>query len=80
MMQVEGSRVLVTAIITRRDQRVIWVLNPQRKSYYALPLKGQSGKTKAIFPSALIEKVKVGPETIDGIKTLKYKVKFQRVF
>lgn len=76
IMQVEGSRVRATLIITRRDKGIIWVLNPQQKSYYAIPLKGEGGKTKGLLPSALIEKVEVGPETVDGIPTLKYKVKF----
>ncbi len=71
-----GSRVPAKVIIIRRDKRIAWVLDPSSRSYFRAPLPKIPGPTNRFLSGAVIEKTKVGIESVDGIRTTRYKVKF----
>lgn len=78
-LTLDGSRVPGQSMIIRRDKSVVWILNPEHKSYYQVPLSSESASSHDVTSRALIEKVEVGRETIDGVEATKYRVKFAEV-
>jgi hypothetical protein len=66
-------------MIIRRDKNVVWVLNPEHKSYYQVPLSTEGASYTGFMSRALTEKIEVGRETIGGIETTKYRVAFAEV-
>ena len=76
-LKLHGSRIPAKVIIIRRDKRVVWVLDPPSRSYYRAPLPKKSrGTLNRLLSGTGIEKTKVGIESLDGIRTTRYKVKF----
>ena len=73
-LELEGARVPEQVMIIRRDKGLAWMMNPSRKSYYHVPLGMASGRP--IVPDLLEEKVPAGRETIAGVPTTKYRVRF----
>ncbi len=75
-LKLHGSRIPAKVIIIRRDKRIVWVLDPSSRSYYRAPLPKSRGTSNRLLSGAVIEKTKVGIESLDGIPTTRYKVKF----
>ena len=60
-----------TVMILRRDQKKMWMLIPEEKMYMETPM----AKARMDDLSAYkITRTRVGPETVNGVKTTKYKV------
>lgn len=68
----EGSRVPARPMIIRRDRHVVWVLDPEHRSYYQLPLSASN----ELISGALTESIEVGRESIDGREATRYRVRF----
>lgn len=75
-LKLQGTSFPAKAMIIRRDKNVMWVLNTEHKAYSGVPLSSVQTIGSDFLSTALIEKTKLGPETVDGIKTTKYRVKF----
>ena len=62
-------------MIMRFDKKVIWQLMPDQKMYMEKKMEQDDPKNKMEDPTALdIEKTEVGPETINGLSCIKYKI------
>ena len=60
-----------TIMILRHDKKKMWMLMPEEKMYMETPM----AKARIDDLSAYqIKQMRVGPETVNGIKTTKYKV------
>lgn len=77
-LAIHSTQIPRRPIIIRRDKGVIWVLNPERKSYIRVPLSRGPGPAGSLRSRVLTEKTVVGRDTIDGMETTKYKVTFAR--
>lgn len=58
--------------ITRRDQNVIWSLMPEDKTY--MEIKPSEDNSSTDLSGYQIEQTRVGPETVNGVKTTKNKI------
>ena len=75
-LKLHGSRVPAKVIIIRRDRRIVWVLDPPSRSYFRAPLPKSRGTSNRLLSGTVVEKTKVGFESLNGIRTTRYKVKF----
>lgn len=60
-------------MIVRRDKKVIWQLMPEMKKYMENPI-GKAEKSADDLSEYKVEQTVIGPDTIEGMKTTKYKV------
>lgn len=61
--------------IIRPDKGALWMLMPSQRMYMAMSMDGQgSPKNNKSSQLDIMEKKKVGEETINGMKTTKYKI------
>lgn len=75
-LKLQGTSLPAKTMIIRRDKNVMWVLNPEHKAYSGVPLSNIRTSGSDFFSTELVEKTKLGSETIGGIETTKYRVKF----
>ncbi len=61
-----------TVMIIRHDKKVVWILQPEDKTY--METKISKGGRKDDLSSYKIEQTSIGPETINGVKTTKSKI------
>ena len=61
-----------TVMILRHDKKVIWMLQPEDKTY--MEQKMHKGGRKDDLSAYKIEQTVVGPETINGVSTTKSKI------
>ena len=62
-------------IITRLDKKMNWHLMPEQKMYMEIPIgQATSGGSADGGDINIKERTKIGSETIDGVKTTKYKI------
>ncbi len=60
-------------MIVRRDKKVIWQLMPEMKKYMENPI-GKAEKSADDLSEYKVEQTVIGPDTVEGLKTTKYKV------
>ena len=60
-------------MIVRRDKKVVWQLMPDMRKYMENPIEKADKKTEDLSDYR-VEQTVVGPDTIEGLKTTKYKV------
>lgn len=60
--------------ISRMDKEVIWVLMPEQKMYMEQPIDLRQAASTQEKIKGEIERKVIGPETINGINTIKYLV------
>ena len=75
-LKLNGTSVPARIIILRRDKGVGWVVDASTRSYYRVPMARTATTPTQYLSGTLVEKTKLGGETIDGIKTTRYRVKF----
>lgn len=63
-----------TVTIVRPDLKVIWVVMPQEKTYFELPLKARLPGQFIQMPPDALKKRSLGTETVNGYVTDKYEV------
>ncbi len=61
-----------TVMILRHDKKVIWMLQPEDKTY--MVQKMPKGGRKDDLSAYKVEQTRIGPETINGVKTIKSKI------
>lgn len=77
-LKLHGSRIPAKVMIIRRDKGVAWVLDPGTKSYFRVALPNKSGAGGRFLSAPLLEKTRLGTETLDGVETTRYRVKFAK--
>lgn len=60
-------------MIVRQDKKVVWQLMPNMKKYMENPIDKADKKTEDLSDYK-VEQTVIGPDTIEGLKTTKYKV------
>jgi Domain of unknown function (DUF4412) len=61
-------------MITRQDKKVAWTLMPSEKMYMEMSLAQASSQAKDDMSKYKIEQTVVGPETVNGVDTIKNKI------
>ncbi|MBI5611641.1 MAG: DUF4412 domain-containing protein [Gammaproteobacteria bacterium] len=67
---IQGGEKIIT--IQRHDKKVIWMLMPEQKMY--MEMNPDQKRTQDDLSGYKIEQTTVGPETVNGVSTTKYKV------
>ena len=62
-----------SVMIMRHDKKIIWMLQPEDKTYMEMKL-GQGSARKDDLSAYKINQTTVGPDTVNGIKTTKSKL------
>lgn len=79
-MYVSGDKTRMDAAgavtITRIDKNVAWVIMPGQNMYMEQPLDPQSVAGAAEKMPGEIERVLIGPDTVDGKATSKYRIRY----
>ena len=65
----------IQTMIMRKDKGVMWILIPAQRMYLEQPLNMEQHQDPANMP--VLEMTEEGKETINGMKTTKYKVRMQ---
>lgn len=74
-MQIIGGRVFST-MIARYDKDLLWLLAPAAQQYQELPITAMGKGVPHFFrPETRIDKTRIGEETVDGIKAVKYRAR-----
>lgn len=63
-----------TVTIVRPDKKVIWVLMPQEKTYFEMPLKARLPGQFIQIPPEALQKRLLGTETVNGYVANKFEV------
>ncbi len=63
-----------TITIVRPDQKVVWVIIPQERTYVELPMKQKLPGQFLQMPAEALAKRLVGKETVNGYEAEKYQV------
>jgi len=61
-----------TVMIIRQDKKVVWMLQPEEKTYMEIKIPKEGRKDD--LSAYKIEQTVVGPETINGVRTTKSKI------
>jgi hypothetical protein len=69
-MQMQGMQ---TVMIIRRDKRLGWMLMPMQKMYQQMDF-AQAQQQSGAAPDDQVEITEIGPETIEGLASTKYKM------
>lgn len=64
--------------ITRMDKSIMWMLMPGQKTYMEQKIKPEHSASYSTNMDGEMERVKIGPEKVNGINTDKYRVTFKQ--
>jgi len=62
--------------IARMDKKIVWILMPAQKMYMEQPMNMENTKGVSRKVEGEVERVKIGQETINGVKADKYKITY----
>jgi hypothetical protein len=65
-------------MITRPDLGVVWVVDPTSRSYYLARLPADQRGAGGLLSASLEEKKLLSRETVDGLATSHYRVRFAK--
>ncbi|MCZ6604865.1 MAG: DUF4412 domain-containing protein [Alphaproteobacteria bacterium] len=78
-LQLRGVPMPAKTIITRRAEKLVWIIDPATKSYLKAPLASARGSADSLIAGTIADSTKLGDEAIDGFDVARFRVTFEEV-